>query len=195
MEKRRVYQVAKEKKLSSDALISILMSMGHEVKSHMSVVTEEMMGSITRKIEEEKRPPSRTYSGRRSRSSPRKGRRSEPQERPRPRKRSRIPVAPGQRDLRECGPTCPWAAAARAPCLLLCQPETMPTGGASGVAVGRMAPLLPPRKVSRRGSPTPRAHRPPSRPQMRVAALAAVVEEADDDRRMHGVSRTMCAKP
>jgi len=55
LEKRRVYQVAKEKKLSSDALISILMSMGHEVKSHMSVVTEEMMGSITRKIEEEKK--------------------------------------------------------------------------------------------------------------------------------------------
>ena len=55
MEKRRVYQVAKEKKLSSDALISILKSMGHDVKSHMSVVTEEMMGAITRKIEEEKK--------------------------------------------------------------------------------------------------------------------------------------------
>ena len=55
MEKRRVYQVAKEKKLSSDALISILKSMGHDVKSHMSVVTEDMMGAITRKIEEEKK--------------------------------------------------------------------------------------------------------------------------------------------
>jgi len=55
LEKRRVYQVAKEKKLSSDALISILKSMGHDVKSHMSVVTEEMMGAITRKIEEEKK--------------------------------------------------------------------------------------------------------------------------------------------
>jgi len=53
LEKRRIYQVAKEKKLSSDALISMLKSMDYEVKSHMSVVTEEMLGAITRKIEEE----------------------------------------------------------------------------------------------------------------------------------------------
>ncbi|MBT6147147.1 MAG: hypothetical protein HOH74_17055, partial [Gemmatimonadetes bacterium] len=53
MEKRRVYQVAKEKKLSSDALISMLKSLGHEVKSHMSVVTPDMLGAIAKKIEEE----------------------------------------------------------------------------------------------------------------------------------------------
>ena len=52
--KRRVYQVAKEKKLSSDALISMLKGMDFDVKSHMSVVTEEMLGAISRKIEEEK---------------------------------------------------------------------------------------------------------------------------------------------
>ena len=55
MEKRRVYQVAKEKKLSSDALISMLKSMDFEVKSHMSVVTEEMLDSITKKIEDEQK--------------------------------------------------------------------------------------------------------------------------------------------
>ena len=55
MEKRRVYQVAKEKKLSSDALISMLKGMGQEVRSHMSVVTPEMLEAITRKIDEEKR--------------------------------------------------------------------------------------------------------------------------------------------
>ncbi|MFT5088931.1 MAG: translation initiation factor IF-2 [Planctomycetota bacterium] len=54
MEKRRVYQVAKEQKLSSDALISMLKGMGYEVKSHMSVVTAEMLEAITRKIQEEK---------------------------------------------------------------------------------------------------------------------------------------------
>ena len=54
MEKRRVYQVAKEQKLSSDALISMLKGMGHDVKSHMSVVTENMLQAITHKIEEEK---------------------------------------------------------------------------------------------------------------------------------------------
>jgi translation initiation factor IF-2 len=55
LEKRRVYQVAREQKLSSDALISILKGMGYEVKSHMSVVTDEMLEAITRKIEKEKK--------------------------------------------------------------------------------------------------------------------------------------------
>ena len=54
MEKRRVYQVAKEQKLSSDALISMLKELGIEVKSHMSVVTPEMLEAITIKIKEEK---------------------------------------------------------------------------------------------------------------------------------------------
>jgi len=55
VEKRRVYQVAKEKKLSSDALISMLKGMGNEVKSHMSVVTPDMMEAITKKIDDEKK--------------------------------------------------------------------------------------------------------------------------------------------
>ena len=55
MEKRRVYQVAKELKLSSDALISMLKGMEIEVKSHMSVVTPDMLEAIGRKIDEEKK--------------------------------------------------------------------------------------------------------------------------------------------
>ncbi|SVE09467.1 uncharacterized protein METZ01_LOCUS462321, partial [marine metagenome] len=55
MEKRRVYQVAKEQKLSSDALISMLKGMDIEVKSHMSVVSPDMLEAITRKIEQEKK--------------------------------------------------------------------------------------------------------------------------------------------
>ena len=55
MEKRRVYQVAKELKLSSDALISMLKGMEIEVKSHMSVVTPDMLEAISRKIDEEKK--------------------------------------------------------------------------------------------------------------------------------------------
>ena len=53
-EKRRVYQVAKERKLSSDALISMLKGMGHDIKSHMSVVTDEMLKAISEKFEQEK---------------------------------------------------------------------------------------------------------------------------------------------
>jgi translation initiation factor IF-2 len=52
-QKRRVYQVAKEKKLSSDALISMLKGLDFEVKSHMSVVDDKMFEAIGRKIEEE----------------------------------------------------------------------------------------------------------------------------------------------
>ncbi|MFA6110184.1 MAG: translation initiation factor IF-2, partial [Candidatus Latescibacterota bacterium] len=55
MDKRRVYQVAKEQKLSSDALLSMLKTMGYEAKSHMSVVTDEMSSAITRKIDEERK--------------------------------------------------------------------------------------------------------------------------------------------
>ena len=55
LEKRRVYQVAKENRLSSDALMSMLKDMGFDVKSHMSVVTEEMLTAFTQKLEEEKK--------------------------------------------------------------------------------------------------------------------------------------------
>ena len=55
MEKRRIYQIAKEQKLSSDALISMLKGLEFEVKSHMSVVTDEMLEAIVRKIDEEKK--------------------------------------------------------------------------------------------------------------------------------------------
>ena len=55
LEKRRVYQVAKELKLSSDALISMLKGMEIEVKSHMSVVSPDMLEAIGRKIEAEKK--------------------------------------------------------------------------------------------------------------------------------------------
>lgn len=55
MEKRRVYQVAKEQKLSSNALISMLKGMDMEVRSPMSVVTPEMLEAINRKLDEEKK--------------------------------------------------------------------------------------------------------------------------------------------
>ena len=44
--KVRVYQVAKERKMSSDALIAMLKGMGMEVKSHMNVVTPEMLKAL-----------------------------------------------------------------------------------------------------------------------------------------------------
>ena len=42
MEKKRIYQVAKEFHVSSEALISMLKDSGTTVKSHMSVVDEKI---------------------------------------------------------------------------------------------------------------------------------------------------------
>jgi len=54
LEKKRVYEVAKEYHLSSEALVSMLRSMDYEVKSHMSVIDEQMRGAIEQRFEEEK---------------------------------------------------------------------------------------------------------------------------------------------
>ena len=50
MEKKRVYQVAKEYHISSDALISMLREMKFEIKSHMSVVNEKMYDNIKKQF-------------------------------------------------------------------------------------------------------------------------------------------------
>ena len=46
MEKKRIYQVAKEVNVSSEALISMLKDLKFTVKSHMSVVDEKMFAAI-----------------------------------------------------------------------------------------------------------------------------------------------------
>ncbi len=46
MEKKRVYQVAKDFHVSSEALVSMLRELRYEVKSHMSVVDDKMFKSI-----------------------------------------------------------------------------------------------------------------------------------------------------
>ena len=47
MEKKRIYQVAKEFHVSSEALISMLSDMSYEIKSHMSVVEPDMYQKIS----------------------------------------------------------------------------------------------------------------------------------------------------
>ena len=42
MQKKRVYEVAKEHHISSEALISLLKDMKYDIKSHMSVVDDKM---------------------------------------------------------------------------------------------------------------------------------------------------------
>ncbi|MCH7877849.1 MAG: translation initiation factor IF-2 [candidate division Zixibacteria bacterium] len=54
MEKKRIYQVSKEFNISSDALLKILRELRFDVKSHMSVATDEMVVAAKRKFDVEK---------------------------------------------------------------------------------------------------------------------------------------------
>ena len=52
--KVRVFQLARELKISSDALVNIITSLGEEVKGHMSSVEEELVVRIRERIAEER---------------------------------------------------------------------------------------------------------------------------------------------
>ncbi len=54
MAKKRIYEVGKEYKISSNALLKILRELDFTPKSHMSVATEEMLRAIKKKFEAEK---------------------------------------------------------------------------------------------------------------------------------------------
>lgn len=52
--KKRIYEVAKEFKISSNAMVSVLRELGFEPKSHMSVATPEMVSAVKSKFAKEK---------------------------------------------------------------------------------------------------------------------------------------------
>lgn len=54
MAKKRVHEVAKDLDLSSEALIKVLKNLKYDVKSPMSAITEEMIGAVRKKFEEDK---------------------------------------------------------------------------------------------------------------------------------------------
>ena len=54
MAKRRVYQLARDHKISSEAMLTIIRELGFEIKSHMSVVDEKMASSIEEKFQKER---------------------------------------------------------------------------------------------------------------------------------------------
>ena len=54
MSKQRVYEIAKTFKVSSEALVKILREMGFSVRSHMSILSEEMVGALKKRFQEEK---------------------------------------------------------------------------------------------------------------------------------------------
>ncbi len=52
--KRRVYQVAKEFRISSDALIGVLRKLGYDVKTHMNAIDDDVVASARAEFEKEK---------------------------------------------------------------------------------------------------------------------------------------------
>ncbi|MFC1650295.1 translation initiation factor IF-2 [Candidatus Latescibacterota bacterium] len=54
MEKKRIYEIAKEYKVSSEALISMLKELNFDVKSHMSVVDSKMLKSVKDQFDKQK---------------------------------------------------------------------------------------------------------------------------------------------
>jgi translation initiation factor IF-2 len=54
MAKKRIYEVARQYNISSDALVRMLRELKHDVKSHMSVMDEKMILDVNMKFEAEK---------------------------------------------------------------------------------------------------------------------------------------------
>ena len=61
MAKEKVYKLAQEFKVSSEALVQMLRGMGIEVKSHMSTVDENLREDIKKKFETERASIKREY--------------------------------------------------------------------------------------------------------------------------------------
>ena len=54
MIKKRIYDVAKEHKISSKAMVDVIRKLGFEVKSHSSTVGSEVLQAVNKKLTAEK---------------------------------------------------------------------------------------------------------------------------------------------
>ncbi|MCK5733383.1 MAG: translation initiation factor IF-2 N-terminal domain-containing protein, partial [Candidatus Latescibacteria bacterium] len=72
MEKKRIYEVAKQYHLSSEALLSMLREKGFEARSHMSVMKEDMLQWTERKFEQERETSRREMKERKVRTEQQK---------------------------------------------------------------------------------------------------------------------------
>ncbi len=59
--KRRVYQVAKEFRISSEALIGVLVKLGYDVKTHMNAIDDDVVEKARAEFEKEKDAVKREY--------------------------------------------------------------------------------------------------------------------------------------
>ena len=61
MAKRRIYQVAKEFRISSEALIGMLTKLGHDVSTHMNAIDDDVIEQVRAEFEKEKDAVKREY--------------------------------------------------------------------------------------------------------------------------------------
>jgi len=59
--KKRVYQVAKEFRISSEALIGMLKKLGFEIKSHMNAIEDDVVDKVRAEFEKEKEAVKKEY--------------------------------------------------------------------------------------------------------------------------------------
>ena len=59
--KRRIYQVAKEFRISSEALIGVLVKLGYDVKTHMNAIDDDVVDNARAEFEKEKDAVKREY--------------------------------------------------------------------------------------------------------------------------------------
>ena len=52
MAKKRIYEIARQYNISSDALVTMLRELDHDVKSHMSIMDEKMILDVNMKFEQ-----------------------------------------------------------------------------------------------------------------------------------------------
>lgn len=104
MEKKRVYEVAREFHLSSEALLEILRGLGYEVKGHMSVVTEEMRVAIVGKFEKEKEAQKKELARKKKKLEERRRKERALRRKEKTSKETKEPVARKQRKRKEPKP-------------------------------------------------------------------------------------------
>jgi translation initiation factor IF-2 len=106
--KKRVYQVAKEFRISTEALIGMLKKLGYDVKSHMNAIEDDVVGKVRAEFEKEKDAVKKEY----VRKAKAKKAIQERKERPAPTKAAAKKPAPTKAAAKKPAPT---KAAAKQP--------------------------------------------------------------------------------
>jgi translation initiation factor IF-2 len=159
--KKRVYEVARDLGISSEALVEIIRSMGAEAKSHMSAVDDPVADQLYAQFAHEKEKIKHADELKR--------------ERARHKEEHQPPVAATQTLPVEARPEPPASAAAHAAAATLAPPETAvaapappatPPAPATPTPAPPAAPKAPPARPAAPARPAPTAR--PAHPQSRV---------------------------